>query len=83
MRIFKARVATSRRMKLRVFVRSLGLSYSQLASDVTHNLRARRGRYIPRDQASVTFASAFLEETGPRLPVAVRGQDWLAALGYV
>jgi DNA helicase-2/ATP-dependent DNA helicase PcrA len=58
-------------------------SYSQLASDVAHNLRARRGRYIPRDQAWFTFASPFLEETGPVLPGAVRGQDWLAALGYV
>lgn len=58
-------------------------SYSQLSSGVAQNLRARRGRYIPRDQAYVTFASPFLEETGRTLPGAVRGRDWLAAVGYV
>jgi len=58
-------------------------SYSQLPSDVAHNLRARRGRFSRRDQAYVTFASPFLEETGPTLPAAVRGEDWLAAARYV
>jgi superfamily I DNA/RNA helicase len=56
-------------------------SYSQLPSEIAHNLRARRGRYIPRDQAYATFATPFLEETGPTLPRALRGGDWLAALG--
>jgi len=52
-------------------------SYSQLPSDVAHNLRARRGRYVQADGAYVTFASPFLEETGHALPAAIHGQGWL------
>lgn len=53
-------------------------SYSQLPADLAQNLQARMGNYIPAANAYRVFASPFLEETGPTLPAAVRGVDWIA-----
>jgi hypothetical protein len=53
-------------------------SYSQLPSGIAQNLRVRRGAFIPGVNAYRVFASPFLEETGPALPPAVRGAEWIA-----
>ena len=53
-------------------------SYSQLPTNIAQNLRVRRGAFIPGANAYRVFASPFLEETGPTLPPAVRGVNWIA-----
>ena len=67
-------VGITRASKILVFS-----SYSQLHEDTVFKVRAKRGRYSFREKVYTTFASDFLEETGPSLPPAVRGEGWIRA----
>jgi superfamily I DNA/RNA helicase len=51
-------------------------SYSQLEYRLCKQLDVPFGRRVPGTGRVMTLATPFLDELGPELPNAIRGEDW-------